>query len=65
MPPDENIHKVANGGDHGDVLTISMHVYGANIALLGSSINEVFELPVLERVPARPLAWRATRPALT
>lgn len=32
---------------------------------LGSSINETFELPVLERPPARPIAWRATRPALT
>ena len=62
VPPDEDIHLVENAGEE---LAISVHVYGANIALLGSSINEVFELPVLERVPARPLAWRATRPALT
>jgi predicted metal-dependent enzyme (double-stranded beta helix superfamily) len=62
VPPDEDIHLVENAGDQ---LAISVHVYGANIAVLGSSINETFELPVLERAPARPIAWRATRPALS
>jgi predicted metal-dependent enzyme (double-stranded beta helix superfamily) len=62
VPPDEDIHLVENAGEE---LAISVHVYGANIALLGSSINEVFDLPVLERLPARPRSWRATRRALT
>jgi predicted metal-dependent enzyme (double-stranded beta helix superfamily) len=60
VPPDEDIHLVENAGDE---LAISVHVYGANIAELGSSINEIFELPVVERAPARPIPWRVTRPA--
>lgn len=43
VPPNENIHYVANGGQD---VAISLHVYGADIAALGSSINEVFTDPV-------------------
>jgi predicted metal-dependent enzyme (double-stranded beta helix superfamily) len=47
VPPDEDIHRVENAGDS---LAISIHVYGADISVVGSSINETFgdEL-VLER----------------
>lgn len=61
VPPDENIHKVANSGGHGDKLTISMHIYGANIAELGTSINHIFDHPVVT-VPhpdSTPISWRA------
>ena len=60
VPPEEDIHRVENAGDE---LAISVHVYGADIAALGSSINETFDLPVLERAPARPVAWRVSRRA--
>jgi predicted metal-dependent enzyme (double-stranded beta helix superfamily) len=39
VPPDEDIHRVENAGDS---LAISIHVYGADISVLGSSINETF-----------------------
>jgi predicted metal-dependent enzyme (double-stranded beta helix superfamily) len=39
VPPDEDIHRVENAGDE---LAISIHVYGADISVLGSSINRVF-----------------------
>jgi 3-mercaptopropionate dioxygenase len=59
VPPVEDIHQVANAGTDG--VTISVHVYGADIAALGSSINQVFELPVVPResaVTARAVSWR-------
>jgi predicted metal-dependent enzyme (double-stranded beta helix superfamily) len=58
VPPAEDIHKVENSGDS---LAISVHVYGANIAELGSSINEVFEQPVRRRDSAGrgAVAWRS------
>jgi predicted metal-dependent enzyme (double-stranded beta helix superfamily) len=45
VPPAENIHAVEAGGDG---LTISIHVYGADIERLGSSVYRRFDdLPVL------------------
>ncbi len=42
IPPGD-IHKVANAG-HG--LAVSLHIYGANIGLLGSSIRRRYDLDV-------------------
>lgn len=58
VPPDEDIHRVANGGTNG--LTISMHIYGADVAKLGTSINHVFDQPVVHSPPAAaaPVSWR-------
>jgi len=60
VPPDENIHKVANSGGHGDKLTISMHIYGADIAELGTSINQVFDHPIIDapHPESTPISWR-------
>jgi predicted metal-dependent enzyme (double-stranded beta helix superfamily) len=57
MPPDENIHRVENATQG---TSISIHVYGADIAQLGSSIHRVFDLPLLERLPngVKSVAWR-------
>ncbi len=57
IPPAENIHRVANAGT---TRAISIHVYGADIGRLGSSINRTFdELPVRELAGAQRKAWRA------
>jgi 3-mercaptopropionate dioxygenase len=45
--PPGDIHRVRN---HGDEIAISLHIYGADISRLGSSVRRVYELPVL--VPA-------------
>ncbi len=45
--PPGDIHRVRN---YGDDIAISLHVYGADITRLGSSIRRVYDLPV--RVPA-------------
>ena len=45
--PPGDIHRVRNCGDR---IAVSMHVYGADLARLGSSIRRVYELPV--EVPA-------------
>ena len=59
IPPAENIHRVANAGSG---QAISIHVYGADIERLGSSINKTFDdLPIRligEHVDAMPRAWR-------
>ena len=39
VPPEEDIHRVENAGTS---LAISIHVYGADISVLGSSINREF-----------------------
>jgi predicted metal-dependent enzyme (double-stranded beta helix superfamily) len=55
VPPAENIHRVANAGAE---RAISIHVYGADIERLGSSINKTFDhLPVREASGAA-RAWR-------
>jgi len=60
VPPAENIHRVENAADE---LTISIHVYGTDIGEVGSSINQVFDLPVLAILPpeAERVEWRDTR----
>lgn len=59
VPPDEDIHRVENSGD---TLAISIHVYGADISVLGSSINEQFADDLVRerttRVGAEPVSWR-------
>lgn len=57
IPPEENIHQVRNAGDD---LAISLHVYGEDIGVYGSSINQCFdELPVrAEDTGGAPIAWR-------
>lgn len=42
--PPGDIHRVRNSGD---ALTISLHVYGADISELGSSIRRSYSLPVV------------------
>ena len=39
VPPDEDVHRVSNCGDE---LAISIHLYGDDIGLHGSSINRTF-----------------------
>lgn len=58
LPPDEDIHRVTNVGTG---KAISIHIYGADIGRLGSSINHVFDdLPVLpDPGDARLVAWRS------
>ncbi len=57
VPPDENIHRVANAGDG---LAISLHVYGADIGVAGSSINQRFDdIPIRAGAASgRPVQWR-------
>lgn len=61
IPPAENIHCVANAGSG---RAISIHVYGADIERLGSSINKTFDhltiRPSRDHVATMPRAWRAT-----
>jgi predicted metal-dependent enzyme (double-stranded beta helix superfamily) len=49
---------VENAGAEG--ISISIHVYGTNIGAVRTSINHVFEQPVVDEVPAgaRRVAWR-------
>jgi 3-mercaptopropionate dioxygenase len=46
--PPGDIHRVRN---HGADIAISLHVYGADITRLGSSVRRVYDLPV--RAPVR------------
>lgn len=61
VPPEENIHRVSSAAASG--VTVSLHVYGDDIAKCGSSINQVFDAAML--VPAeaahdagQPVSWR-------
>ncbi len=60
VPPDEDVHRVENCGSS---LAISVHVYGDDISVLGSSINRRFgEDRVLAGPPltaAPRVSWRA------
>ena len=47
--PPGDIHRVRNVGDD---VAISLHVYGADITRLGSSVRRVYDLPVLAPAPA-------------
>jgi predicted metal-dependent enzyme (double-stranded beta helix superfamily) len=58
VPPDEDIHQVTNAGDG---IAISIHVYGANIRELGTSINHTFDdLPIRDRAAGAPVSWRSS-----
>jgi predicted metal-dependent enzyme (double-stranded beta helix superfamily) len=46
--PPGDIHRVRNCGDD---IAISLHVYGADIDRLGSSVRRIYDLPVV--APAR------------
>jgi predicted metal-dependent enzyme (double-stranded beta helix superfamily) len=48
LTPPGDIHRVANDGG---ALAISIHIYGADIGMLGSSIRRRYDLPVRERAP--------------
>jgi predicted metal-dependent enzyme (double-stranded beta helix superfamily) len=59
VPPDEDIHRVENAGTS---LAISIHVYGADISRLGSSINRTFGEELERAKPqaaGRKVSWRA------
>jgi len=55
VPPEENIHRVANACDG---VAISLHVYGADIAAMGSSVNKVFDHRVAPPSPGPARSWR-------
>ncbi len=56
-PPEENIHQVWNGGQG---LAISLHVYGEDLSIYHSSINQRFDdLPICyDDSSGAPVAWR-------
>jgi predicted metal-dependent enzyme (double-stranded beta helix superfamily) len=60
VPPDEDIHRVENCGSG---IAISIHVYGDDISVLGSSINREFDDGLVRRRAPKqqsaPLSWRA------
>lgn len=58
VPPQENIHRVANACEE---MTVSLHVYGADIATLGTSVNQVFHQEIRDDNDGheREIAWRA------
>ncbi len=59
VPPAENIHQVRNAGAD---LAISIHVYGDDLAVWGSSINQCFDaLPVRDDPSGAPVAWRRVK----
>jgi 3-mercaptopropionate dioxygenase len=62
VPPEENLHQVRNAGD---TLAISLHVYGADLELRGTSINQCFDtLPVRPRdLSGECVPWRPARTA--
>jgi 3-mercaptopropionate dioxygenase len=64
VPPDEDIHRVENAGSG---LAISLHIYGADISVLGSSINRTFA-DELVREPSHArgprISWRG-HPAMS
>jgi predicted metal-dependent enzyme (double-stranded beta helix superfamily) len=42
--PPGDIHRVRNSSDH---VAISLHIYGADITRLGTSVRRIYDLPVL------------------
>lgn len=60
IPPDENIHQVRNAGEN---LAISIHVYGADLRVHLSSINQCFDDLTVRTGPldGHPVAWRPQR----
>ena len=57
VPPEEDIHRVEN---YGSTLAISVHVYGDDISVLGSSINRRFDEEIVIGASAPPVSWRQT-----
>jgi predicted metal-dependent enzyme (double-stranded beta helix superfamily) len=58
VPPEEDIHRVENCGT---ALAVSIHVYGADISVHGSSINHTFDdETVRARSSAQPISWRVS-----
>lgn len=55
VPPAENIHCVANASSG---VAISLHVYGADIAARGTSVNQVFDQRVSASPPGAVRSWR-------
>jgi predicted metal-dependent enzyme (double-stranded beta helix superfamily) len=57
VPPEENIHQVWNGGQD---IAISIHIYGEDLSVYGSSINQRFDdLPICyDDTSGSPVAWR-------
>ncbi len=61
VPPDEDVHKVENAGEG---LAISVHIYGADIAERGTSINHAFNQPIrARRRTGQRVSWREHRVA--
>ncbi len=59
VPPEENIHQVRNAGQD---LAISIHVYGDDLAVWGSSINSCFDdLSIRDDCSGEPVAWRRVK----
>src|SRR5262249_22889648 len=58
VPPEEDIHRVENCGTS---LAISVHLYGDDISVLGSSINRQFADDLVRPIApgAVPVSWRA------
>jgi predicted metal-dependent enzyme (double-stranded beta helix superfamily) len=59
VPPDEDVHRVENAGDR---LAISLHVYGDDISVHGSSINHTFADELVRSGPGVTdlrASWRA------
>jgi 3-mercaptopropionate dioxygenase len=60
VPPDEDIHRVENGGTE---TAVSVHVYGDDISVLGSSINEQFSDDLIRTRSwsqgTVPVSWRS------
>ena len=62
--PPGDIHRVRN---RGTAVAISLHVYGADISRLGSSVRRIYDLPVrTARPPGSPAAsgFRRASPAV-
>lgn len=55
VPPVEDIHRVVNAADD---VSISLHIYGADIATVGTSINRTFDLEVRDGSAATATSWR-------
>lgn len=55
VPPEEDIHRVRNVGERP---AISLHIYGTDIGVRGTSINRRFEEPVWRDRPGSRVAWR-------
>jgi 3-mercaptopropionate dioxygenase len=49
--PPGDIHRVRN---HGGDVAISLHVYGADIARLGSSVRRIYDLPLVAAASSAP-----------